>query len=190
MERPKASAFVWQTRLHSPQGAYDARWSVAGATGLGTFTHQLDRILPVGVPQSGLAPPYTQGRLGSGRLTMFVYANLSGLELPDRAQRRCEDHRICRWHGPPSRSSQPVALESSVPWSFPLSLSLDLRAALPSGTITATATDRAATGERSVQRQWPRLGPRLIKPTIQERRRGKQMRDNFEPICRSGLRCA
>ena len=35
-----------------------------------------------------------------------------------------------------------------------------------------------------------KLGPRLIKPTIQERRRGKQMRDNFEPICRSGLRCA
>ena len=34
------------------------------------------------------------------------------------------------------------------------------------------------------------LGPKLIKPTIQERRRGKQMRDNFEPICRSGLRCA
>jgi hypothetical protein len=132
-------------------------------TGLGTFTHQLDRILPVAVPQSGLAPPYTQRRLGSGRLTMYVYANLSGLELPDRAQRRCEDHCICRWHGPPSRSSQPVALGSSVPWSFSLSLSLDLRAALPSGTITATATYRAATGERSVQRQWPRL---LQRPTL------------------------
>jgi SPOR domain len=130
---------------------------VCHATGLGTFTHQLDRILPVAVPQSGLAPPYTQRRPGSGRLTTYVYANLSGLELPDRAQRRREDHRICRWHGPPSRSSQPVALESSVPWSFPLSLSLDLRAALPSGTITATATHRAATGERSVQWQWPRL---------------------------------
>ena len=132
-------------------------------TGLGTFTHQLDRILPVAVPQSGLAPPYTQRRLGSGRLTMYVYANLSGLELPDRAQRRCEDHCICRWHGPPSRSSQPVALGSSVPWSFSLSLSLDLRAALPSGTITATATYRAATGERSVQRQWPRL---IQRPTL------------------------
>ena len=136
---------------------------VCHATGLGTFTHQLDRILPVAVPQSGLAPPYTQRRLGSGRLTTYVYANLSGLELPDRAQRRREDHRICRWHGPPSRSSQPVALESSVPWSFPLSLSLDLRAALPSGTITATATHRAATGERSVQRQWPRL---IQRPTL------------------------
>ena len=87
-------------------------------------TRPPDRILPVAVPQSGLAPPYTQRRLGSGRLTMYVYANLSGLELPDRAQRRCEDHRICRWRGPPSRSSQPVALGSSVPWSFPLSLSL------------------------------------------------------------------
>ena len=94
------------------------------AANLDTFTHQLDRVLPVAVQQSGLAPPYTQRRLGLGRLTMSVYANLSGLELPDRAQRRCEDHRICRWRGPPSRSSQPVALGSSVPWSFPLSLSL------------------------------------------------------------------
>jgi hypothetical protein len=109
------------------------------AANLDTFTHQLDRVLPVAVQQSGLAPPYTQRRLGLGRLTMSVYANLSGLELPDRAQRRPEDHRICRWRGPPSRSSQPVALGSSVPWSFPLSLSLDLRTALPSGTITATA---------------------------------------------------
>ena len=95
------------------------------AANLDTFTHQPDRVLPVAVQQSGLAPPYTQRRLGLGRLTMSVYANLSGLELPDRAQRRCEDHRICRWRGPPSRSSQPVALGSSVPWSFPLSLSLD-----------------------------------------------------------------
>ena len=94
-------------------------------------TRPPDRILPVAVPQSGLAPPCTQRRLGSGRLKMYVYANLNGLELPDRAQRRCEDQRICRWRGPPSRSSQPVALGSSVPWSFPLSLSLDLRAALP-----------------------------------------------------------
>jgi hypothetical protein len=94
------------------------------AANLDTFTHQLDRVLPVAVQQSGLAPPYTQRRLGLGRLTMSVYANLSGLELPDRARRR---------------------------------------PALPSGTITATATYRAATGERSVQRQWPRL---LQRPTL------------------------
>ena len=48
-------------------------------TRLGTFTHQLDRILPVAVPQSGLAPPYTRWRLGSGRLMMCVYANLAAL---------------------------------------------------------------------------------------------------------------
>jgi hypothetical protein len=36
----------------------------------------------------------------------------------------------------------------------------------------------------------PELGPRLIKSTIRERRRDKQRRDNFAPICRSGLRCA
>ena len=34
------------------------------------------------------------------------------------------------------------------------------------------------------------LGPRLIKSTIRERRQGRQKRDNFAPICRSGLRCA
>jgi hypothetical protein len=96
-------------------------------------TRQPDRILPVAVPQSGLTPPYTQRRLGSGRLKMCVYANLNGLELPDRAQRRCEDQRICRWRGPPSRSFPPIALVSSVPWSFRLSLSLDPPAALPCG---------------------------------------------------------
>jgi hypothetical protein len=34
------------------------------------------------------------------------------------------------------------------------------------------------------------LGPRLIKSTIQERQRDKQRRDNFAPICHSGLRRA
>ena len=96
-------------------------------------TRPPDRILPVAVPQSGLAPPCTQRRLGSGRLKMYVYANLNGLELPDRAQRRCEDQRICRWRGPPSRSSRPIALGSSVPWSFRLSLSLDPPVALLCG---------------------------------------------------------
>ena len=97
-------------------------------------TRPPDRILPVAVPQSGLAPPCTQRRLGSGRLKMYVYANLNGLELPDRAQRRCEDQRICRWRGPPpSRSSRPIALGSSVPLSFRLSLSLDRPAALLCG---------------------------------------------------------
>jgi integrase len=34
------------------------------------------------------------------------------------------------------------------------------------------------------------LGSRLIKSTIQERRRGRQRPGNFAPACRSGLRCA
>src|SRR5438105_893982 len=34
------------------------------------------------------------------------------------------------------------------------------------------------------------LGSRLIKSTIQEQRRGRQRPGNFEPACRSGLRCA
>ena len=96
-------------------------------------TRPPDRILPIAVPQSGLAPPCTQRRLGSGRLKMYVYANLNGLELPDRAQRRCEDQRICRWRGPPSRSSRPIGLGSSVPLSFRLSLSLVRPAALLCG---------------------------------------------------------
>jgi hypothetical protein len=33
------------------------------------------------------------------------------------------------------------------------------------------------------------LGSRLIKSTIQGRRRGRQRRDSFAPACRSGLRC-
>jgi hypothetical protein len=96
-------------------------------------TRPPDRILPIAVPQSGLAPPCTQRRLGSGRLKMYVYVNLNGLELPDRAQRRCEDQRICRWRAPPSRSSRPIGLGSSVPLSFRLSLSLDPPAALLCG---------------------------------------------------------
>jgi hypothetical protein len=34
-----------------------------------------------------------------------------------------------------------------------------------------------------------KLGSRLIKSTIQGRRRGRQRRDSFAPACRSGLRC-
>ena len=34
------------------------------------------------------------------------------------------------------------------------------------------------------------LGSRLIKSTIQERRRGRQRPSNFAPACRIGLRCA
>jgi hypothetical protein len=58
------------------------------------------------------------------RLKMYRYANLSGLELLDRAQRHSEDRRICRLREPPSRPSQPIALGFLVPWSLRLSLSL------------------------------------------------------------------
>ena len=63
-------------------------------------------------------------------------------------------------------------------------MTLPTRVAL---TITRAAQSASCTANLTSPAQ---LGPRLIKPTIQERRRGKQMRDNFEPICRSGLRCA
>jgi hypothetical protein len=90
-----------------------------------TVTRRLGRILPVAVPRSGLVPPYTEQRLGSGRLKMYRYANLNGLELLDRAQRHSEDRRICRLRGPPSGPSQPIALGFLVPLSFRLSLSFD-----------------------------------------------------------------
>jgi hypothetical protein len=130
-------------------------------------TRPPDRILPVAVRQSGLAPPYTQRRLGSGRLKMYVYANLNGLELPDRAQRRCEDQRICRWRGPPSRSSRPIALGSSVPWSFRLFVARPIGSfARGAATITATATYRAATGEQSrAQVARPRVQAQIFTPS-------------------------
>jgi hypothetical protein len=153
-------------------------------TRLGAFTHQLDRILPVAVPQSGLAPPYTHRRLGSGRLMMCVYVNLNGLELPDRAQRRCEDHRICRWRGPPSRSSQPVALGSSVPWSFPALVVARLTGSfakwnyqghgnLPSGhrsTISAAAI--AKTNTTAHADKWPAL---IASPSRSRARVGRRV---------------
>ena len=65
--RPAAKGqFVGENEIGRKQTCHDLL-VCCHDTGLGTFTHQLDRILPVAVPQSGLAPPYTQRRLGSGR---------------------------------------------------------------------------------------------------------------------------
>ena len=82
--------------------------------------------------------------------------------------------------------------------------SIPMNSALRNWTVTLIATMAASImcasaqhlAQEGVGGRWPDqppariLGPRLIKSTIQERRRGRQRTGNFAPACRSELRCA
>ena len=65
--------------LFSSSGSFGMLVAMHRATTNVAVTRQPDRILPVAVPRSGLAPSYTERRAGSGRLKMYVYANLNAL---------------------------------------------------------------------------------------------------------------